>query len=281
MFVTAVISRARANAIVESAVFQRLVLGVIVINAVALGMETSTAMNARYGRLLDLVEVLVVVSFSCEILLRLYARGRAFFQDSWNWFDLIVIGTAIVPATNAFSVLRVLRILGLVRLVSVIGSLRRVVSAMLAAVPGIGSIIVMLIVTLYSGALLGTHLFRDTAPQYFGDLEHSLFTMFEIMTVENWPAVAGPIIEQYPAAWIFFVTYIVLTAFILLNLLIGVIVSAMEVEVNRERWKEDQELERQQHEAVMTELRSLRETVTRLEERGRAPAAPSGETGQP
>ncbi|WP_020576269.1 ion transporter [Actinopolymorpha alba] len=261
------LSRARAGAVVESDLFQRTVLCVILVNAVALGLETSPSVVARYGTLLDLVEALVVTAFSCEVLLRLYARGRAFFRDPWNWFDLVVVSTAIIPATNVFSVLRMLRILGLARLVSVVSSLRRVVSAMLAAIPGIGSTIAMLVVALYSGALLGTQLFRDAAPEYFGDLEHSLFTMFEIMTVENWPSVAGPIMEKHPTAWLFFVAYIVLTAFILLNLLIGVIVSAMEIELNRDRWQADQELERIQHEAVMAELQHLRAAVTRLEER--------------
>lgn len=256
-----VISRARANALVEANFFQRAVLAIIVVNAVALGMETSPALIDRFGGLLRAVELLVVVAFALEILLRLYARGLAFFRDPWNWFDVIVVAVAFVPATNFVTVLRVLRVLRLARLVSVIPSLRRVVSALFTAVPGITSIVAMLSAALYAGAILGTQLFRDVAPEYFSSLDRSLFTMFEIMTVEDWPSVAEPIVQERPAAWVFFVAYIVLVAFILLNLLIGVIVSAMEVEVNRDRWQADQDLERLQHETVMTELRAVRDEL--------------------
>lgn len=260
------ISRAYAREVVESGRFQRLVLGVIFVNAVSLGLSTSPALSDRYGIALRVIEVAVLVAFGLEMVLRLYAGGRRFFRDPWNWFDLIIVCLALLPMTSFFSVMRVLRVLRLARIVSVIPSLRRVIAALLSAVPGIGSIIVMLMVALYSGAILGVQLFRSAAPEYFGSLDRSLFTMFEIMTLENWPGVAEPIVQERPAAWVFFVAYIVLTAFILLNLLIGVIVSAMEIEVNRHRWQEDQRLERKQHEAVMTELRELRAMVGRLQD---------------
>lgn len=275
------ISRAYAREVVESGRFQRFVLGVIFVNAVSLGLATSPALADRYGIALRVIEVAVLVAFGLEMVLRLYAGGKAFFRDPWNWFDLIVVCLALLPMTSFFSVMRVLRVLRLARIVSVIPSLRRVVAALLSAVPGIGSIIVMLMVALYSGAILGVQLFRSVAPEYFGSLDSSLFTMFEIMTLENWSGVAEPIVEERPAAWVFFVAYIVLTAFILLNLLIGVIVSAMEIEVNRNRWQEDQRLERKQHEAVMTELRELRAMVGRLQERVPAvdPDGPPGRLG--
>ncbi|MQA80891.1 MAG: ion transporter [Streptosporangiales bacterium] len=268
------ISRAYAREVVESGRFQRLVLGVIFVNAVSLGLSTSPVLSDRYGIALRVVEIAVLVAFGLEMVLRLYAGGRTFFRDPWNWFDLIIVCLALLPMTSFFSVMRVLRVLRLARIVSVIPSLRRVIAALLSAVPGIGSIIVMLMVALYSGAILGVQLFRSVAPEYFGSLDRSLFTMFEIMTLENWPAIAEPIVQERAAAWVFFVGYIVITAFILLNLLIGVIVSAMEIEVNRNRWQEDQRLEKKQHEAVMTELRELRTMVAVLQDR--VPSASAG-----
>ncbi|MQA05486.1 MAG: hypothetical protein GEV07_23135 [Streptosporangiales bacterium] len=176
-------SRRRARRIVESGPFQRAVLLAIFVNAVTIGMQTSPELNESYGGFIRAVDVVVVVAFSIEIALRLYAYGTRFFRDPWNWFDLVVVAVAIVPPTHYFSVVRVLRVLRLARLVSVVPSLRRVVAALLSAVPGIGSIIVMLMVALYSGAVLGVQLFRSVAPEDFGSLDRSLLTMFAIMTL--------------------------------------------------------------------------------------------------
>lgn len=256
--------RGRAQRLVASTPFQRGVLIVIFVNAVTLGLETSPTIVGEYRSLLQATEFVVLTLFGVEMAIRLYAGGRDFFRDPWNWFDLIVVALAVVPFTHFVSVIRVLRVLRLARLVSAIPSLRRVTAALLSAVPGIGSIILLLAVALYSGGVLGVELFRDVAPDYFGSLDRSLFTMFEVMTLENWPDIAEPVIAERPYAWVFFVGYILVTAFILLNLLIGVIVSAMEIEVNRTRWREDQLMEERQHDEVMAELRELRAMVVEL-----------------
>ncbi|AOS65175.1 ion transporter [Actinoalloteichus hymeniacidonis] len=267
-------NRDRVRAVVDSAWFTRVVVGVIVINAICLGLETSPSLMSDYGTLIHGIDVAAVVFFVVEISARLFAYRLDFFRDPWNWFDLIVVGFALVPSTESFAVLRALRIMRALRLISQVPSMRRVVGALLGAIPGLLSILALLLLVLYSSAVVGVQLFREGAPEDFGNLSSSLFTLFEVMTLEGWQDIADPVMDVYPASWIFFVGYIVVTAYIVLNLLLAVLVSTMEVQLSAERWKEDQDLEAAQHNLVMAELRAVRSELAEL--RAATPGAANG-----
>lgn len=254
--------RERIRALIETRAFQRLVIAVILTNAVTLGLETAPSLVARYGWLLHLVDRTAVAVFTVELAVKLYAYGRRFFRDPWNCFDAVIIGLALIPATGAFGVLRALRILRALRLISMIPTMRRVVSALLSAVPGMASIGALLALILYVGAVIATKLFHGIAPEYFGDLGDSLFTLFQVMTGEAWSEVARTVMTEVPMAWIFFIGYIAITTFTVLNLFIAVAVSAMEDEVSRER-----ELKEKHHALVqqlLTEVQELRDEVRDL-----------------
>ncbi|MDA2805946.1 ion transporter [Nocardiopsis suaedae] len=271
--------RGRAVETVDAGWFRNTVIVLILLNAVTLGLETYEGLLRAWGPAFRLAETTFVGLFAAELLLKMYARGRAFFRDPWNWFDLAVVGVALVPASAGFSVLRLLRILRILRLISVVPQMRQIVSALFRAVPGMGTVIGLLLIIVYTSAVLGEKLFGDTAPAYFGDLGTSLFTLFMVMTTEDWPDVAEAVMAVHPAAWVFFVCYLVATTFIILNLVIGVIVTALEQEVNAERWREDQELEQEQHDAVMVRLDALTEQVALLRAQVGESAAPQGEQG--
>ena len=272
-----VFDRERLRVFVDSSAFQRAVIAVITLNGVTLGLETAHELADRHATAFLLIDRVILAVFVVEIALRIVAHGKAFFRDPWSWFDLVIVSVALVPASESLSILRLFRFLRVLRLISVVPGMRRVVSALFAALPGLASAVVLLLLSLYTASVIGEQLFREAAPQYFGDLGRSLFTMFTVLTVENWPQVAEDVMAKEPLAWIFFATFIVITAFFVLNLLIGVIVSAMEAEVNAQRWKEDQELELEQHIAVMNEIRALNEKVDRLAAALPAPA----DTGAP
>lgn len=257
-------SRERLGVFVDAPAFQRTIIAVITLNGIALGLETSPGLADAHSTAFLVIDRVVIAIFVVEILLRIAAQGTAFFRDPWNWFDLIIVGVALVPASESLSILRLFRFLRILRLISVVPGMRRVISALFTAIPGLASILVLLLLSLYVAAVIGERLFHEAAPQHFGNLGTSLFTMFTVLTVENWPSVAGDVMAKEPLAWIFFVTFIVVTAFFILNLLIGVIVSAMETEVNSVRWEEDQELELEQHTALMNEIRTLSEKIDRL-----------------
>ncbi|MFE9245262.1 ion transporter [Nocardiopsis sp. NPDC006938] len=239
-------------------------LAVILGNAVILGWATYGDSALPY---LEAVERFVVGVFVVEMVLKLYAWRGAFWRDGWNWFDIAVVVISLVPATGPFAVLRILRVLRVLRVITAVPQMRQIIGALFRAVPGMGTVIGLLLIVVYTSAILAQQMFGEEVPEFFGDLGVTLYTMFLLMTTENWPDVSDAVLEHHPHAWIFFVVYIVLTAFIILNLVIGVIVTSMEAEFSKGRWEEDQELELVQHNAVMDRLSELSDQVRRLEGR--------------
>ncbi|WP_190813151.1 ion transporter [Saccharopolyspora pogona] len=254
----------RVRALVDAPLSQRLIIAVILINAATLGCETSPDLVASYGWLLHSVDQAALAVFTLELAARCYAYGWRFFRDPWNCFDAVIVGIALLPTTAAFGVLRALRILRALRLISVISSMRRVVNALLTAVPGMASIAALLVLILYVGAVIATKLFSAVAPDYFGDLGDSLFTLFQVMTGEAWSEVARTVMTEEPLAWIFFIGYIAITTFTVLNLFIAVAVSAMESQVGRERESSEDSAEGEAVQQLLAEIRQLRAEVREL-----------------
>jgi voltage-gated sodium channel len=253
--------RGTARTVVEHRTFQPTVIGVILVNAVTLGLETSPAIVSSAGGLLHAVDRVALAVFVVDIALRLVAYGRRFWIDAWNIFDFLIVAIALVPASGPFSVLRALRVLRVLRLISMIPSMRRVVGGLLAALPGMASIAALLSLILYVAAVLGTNLFGGVAPQWFGDLGTTLFTLFQTMTGEGWGEIAREVMAEVPLAWIFFVTYILVSSFMVLNLFIAVVVSAMEGQVAAEaRAKEAEHAADEQivNRMILEEIKELR-----------------------
>ena len=255
------ISRQRARVLVEHALFQKIIIWVIVLNAITLGLETSDRVMSAAGGLLHTADHVMLAIFVVELTIRLYAYGWRFFKDSWNVFDFLIVGISLLPATGPFSVLRALRVLRVLRLISAVPAMRRVVSGLLAAVPGMASIGALLGLIIYVAAVMGTKLFGDISPDYFGSLDTTLFTLFQTMTGEAWPDIAREVMAEMPLAWIFFVIYILVSSFAVLNLFIAVIVSGMEKTVASDLMEaEDQHAADQaaSDQLILEELRALR-----------------------
>ena len=221
--------RGRVAAWVESSPVQHFVIVVIVLNAIILGMDTSAGLRASYGAWLHWVDVACLVVFVIELALKLWAHGPRFFRSGWNVFDLLVVGIALVPASGPLSVLRALRVLRVLRLASVMPQLRFVVDALLSAIPGIGAIGGLMLILFYVGAVVATGLFGQSFPQWFGDLGGSLFTLFQVMTLDSWSSgMVRPIMQEHPWAWLFFIPFVLIATFTMLNLFIAVIVNTMQ-----------------------------------------------------
>ena len=247
---------------------ERVIMSLIVVNAVILGLETSKTMMASYGWLLEILDHIILAVFVVEIAARVIVHRVAFFRDPWSVFDFIVIGIALVPATETFSVLRSLRVLRVLRLITGVPTLRRVVAGLLAALPGMGSIVFLIGLIYYVFAIMATKLFGEDNPNLFGTLGDSLFTLFTVMTLEGWTNdVARPVMQNHPYAWVFFVVYIVITTFMVLNLFIGVVVNAMQEEASKAD-AEEREVEREmiQEEAapILAAVKGLRSEVAEL-----------------
>jgi voltage-gated sodium channel len=221
--------RQTLGAWVESSWVQNFIIGLIVINAIILGMETSPAIMAHIGPQLLALDSLILGVFVVEIGFKLIAQGPGFFRRGWNIFDFVVVGIALVPASGPLAILRALRILRVLRLLSMLPRLRFVVEALLHSLPGIGSIALLMVVVYYVAAVMATGLFGASHPEWFGSISHSMYTLFQIMTLESWSmGIVRPVMEDYPYAWLFFIPFILIATFTVLNLFIAIIVDAMQ-----------------------------------------------------
>jgi len=205
------------------------IIGVIVFNAIILGMETSDTLMASWGPMILALDRACLAIFVIEIALKLVAHGTRFFRSGWNLFDFVIVGIALVPAAQGLSVLRALRILRVLRILSVVPSLRRVVEGLMTALPGMGSVFLLMSIIFYIGAVMATKLFSDSFPDWFGTLGDSLYTLFQIMTLESWSmGIVRPVLEVYPYAWAFVVPFIMVTTFAVVNLIVGLVVNSMQ-----------------------------------------------------
>ncbi|MFD2759336.1 ion transporter [Gulosibacter faecalis] len=220
--------RRRIGEFVLHPTVQNFVIVVIIVNAVALGLETSDAVMARVGGLLHALDLIALGIFVVELAAKMFALGRAFWRDGWNVFDFLVVAIALIPASGPLAVLRSLRVLRVLRLINRMPQLRRIADAIIKAIPGIGAIAALMAIIFYVGSVMATVLFGDTHPEMFGSIPASLLTLFQVMTLDSWAlGVVVPVMAEHPTAWMFFIPFILVSAFVMLNLFIAVIVDTM------------------------------------------------------
>jgi voltage-gated sodium channel len=213
----------------ESSRIQLLVVLVIIVNAVILGLETSAGLMAEHTGLLRIIDKACLVFFVVELVFRFWVYRGLFWRSGWNVFDFLVVGIALVPGVGPWAILRSLRVLRVLRLLTVIPQLRRVVAAFLHAIPGLLGVVAVMVIFFYTAGVLATGLFGSTHAEWFGNLGNSLYTLFQVMTLESWSmGIVRPVMEVHPWAWAFFIPFIVIATFTILNLFIGIIVSTMQ-----------------------------------------------------
>ena len=259
--------RARMSDWLEHSIFVRFITALILINAVTLGLETDPHMIRKYGGWLHAVDKVILIIFSLELALKLYAYRLRFFTSGWNIFDFLIVSIAWFPTSGVLSVLRALRILRVLRLLSVVPQMRRVISALGHSIPGMASVMGVLLIIFYVAAVLATKLFGghpDTNMQaWFGTVGASAYTLFQIMTLESWSmGIVRPTMAYYPHAWAFFIPFIIVTSFAVLNLFIGIIVDAMQMVQKNTRQIDRQEIKSFTHE----ELQNLHQRFDELKQ---------------
>ncbi|MFN3494608.1 MAG: ion transporter [Hydrogenophaga sp.] len=270
--------RDRCGQLLAMPAVQHTILALIIINAVIMGMETSDDLMGRIGPTLLALDKAILAVFVVELALRLFVHRAAFFRDPWSLFDFAVVAIALVPASGPFAVLRALRVLRVLRVLTIVPSMRRVVGALLSAIPGLSSIAMVLMLMFYVFAVIATHLFGDQFPDWFGHLGRSLYTLFQVMTLESWSmGIARPVMEVSPYAWAFFIPFILFATFTMLNLFIAIIVNAMQSFTEGEQKatvgaveQVGQSIEHQLH----AEVQSLRREIGELRQLLQTPKAP-------
>jgi voltage-gated sodium channel len=246
--------------IIEDKRTERLVIILIVINAITLGLETSKTVMDNFGSLLWYIDHVILYIFVAELAARIAVHRLNFFKDPWSLFDFAVVAIALIPATGSLSVLRALRILRVLRLITAIPSLRKVVAGLVSAMPGMGSIGLLLLLIFYVFAVMGTKLFGETNPELFGNLGTTAYTLFQAMTFDDWSnGIVKPLTEKdHPYAWFFVIMFMGVSVFVVLNLFIGVVVTALD-EVTSEGKPKPVPAD-----VVLAELKALREDVAAL-----------------
>ena len=246
---------------VESDLVQKIIIGLILLNALTLGLETNSKIMNKYGDQISFLDKFILSIFVVEIVIKLGYRKLGFFKDGWNVFDFIIIGIALAPATGSLSVLRTLRIFRAMRLLSVVPSMRKVTQALLSAIPGILSVGSIILLIFYVSAVLATNFFGSDFNSWFGNIGRSMFSLFQIMTLESWSmGIVRPVMELYPWAWVFFVPFILVTSFAVLNLFIGIIVDAMQSQ-NTKKEQSATEAKLKQEASLQREMSLLRQEI--------------------
>ncbi|SEK03315.1 voltage-gated sodium channel [Cribrihabitans marinus] len=268
-------SRDRAREFIEQNWVTNTILGVIIFNAITLGLSTSDVVMNHVGGLIKVIDRVVLTIFVLELLVKFYAYGLRFFNNAWNVFDLVVVSLGLLPDRSGLSALRGLRVIRALRLLSVIPQMRKVVQALLDALPGMGAVIIMISIVFYVFGVMATLMYGDRFDEWFGTLGRSLYSLFQIMTLESWSmGIVRPVMDVYPMAWAFFVPFIVVTAFSVLNLFIGLLVNTMqsaveaeaeaEFEQLRDLVKSETDVVDEHVRALHDELRALRRELAEL-----------------
>lgn len=254
--------------IADSSRFQNFIYVVIVLNAISLGLGTYD-WSESVDKAITVADDVFLGIFVLELAIRIAAFGRRpqdFFKDGWNLFDFIVIGAAFIPGLrdNA-TLLRLVRLLRVVRLVSVMPDLRILVRAMARSIPPIASLVVLTLLLMYVYGMVGWILFHEELPDDWGNIGQSMLSLFQVLTLENWPAYLEEGQAVHPESWIFFVSYVLIASFLVINVLIAIIINSMEEVHDAEQEAHRRDIVEGESETVADRLRDIREALDRLE----------------
>jgi len=253
----------KIKSLVESKLFQNFIITLIIINGITMGLETSKTVMNSVGTLINIFDKFVITIFTIEVTLRIYAHRLSFFKDPWSLFDFFIVAISLMPTSGGFAVLRILRVLRLFRLITVVPQMRKIVAALISVIPGMLSIVGLMTLIFYVFAIMATNLYSNSFPHWFGTLGESFYTLFQVMTLESWSmGIVRPIMEVHPLAWTFFVPFIFVATFVMINLVVAIIVDAMAIlkEEEKEMIKEVQINENE----LKDEIKSLQTQIEEL-----------------
>ena len=256
--------RQKVQTFIERNSIRNLILAVILFNSAILGLETAPGIMAEYGTIIHALDRICLLIFVLEILAKLFAYRFDFFKSGWNVFDFVVVGIALIPASQSLAALRVLRVFRVFRLMSAAPRLRRVVEGFISALPSMGSVFLLMAIIFYIGSVIATKLFGTDFPQWFGHMGRSAYSLFQIMTLESWSmGIVRPVMQVYPWAWAFFVPFILATSFAVVNLLVGLIVNSMQDAHNEEANEETDHY----RDEVLERLVKIEERLSKFEKK--------------
>ena len=257
-----------ARRLTEGPHFEIAIIAIILINALLLGLDTFPAVDRDFGDWIRITYLVILAIFIVEALLKMTAstpRVVGYFRDGWNIFDFLIIVFALIPATGELAMIaRLARLLRVLRLISAIKDLRLIVSALVRSIPSVGHVILLMTIIMYIYAIIGYHLFSEHDPENWRSLGISLLTLFNIITLEGWIEVMSTAMELHSFAWVYFVSFVIIGTFVVINLFIAIIINNLD-EAKLDRLRElEQPVSREE---LLREIRATQDALQRLERR--------------
>ena len=226
----AIVSRCRL--IIDSERFQFFIVGVIIVNAISLGMYTFGSVEQSLGPTLALIDTICLVIYVVELVIRIISYGRDpadFFKSGWNIFDLVVIGSVFVPGLSSqTAILRVLRVLRIARILRYLPDLQILARGLMTALRPLSGLLVLTIVLLFLYGMAGWSFFHDAAPEYWNNIGRSMLTLFTVLTLEGWPDIMYPLLDLSPWVALYFISFVLIATFIVFNMVIGVVLNSLD-----------------------------------------------------
>lgn len=272
----------KLKAMVESLIFQDIMLGVIILNSVILGLQTSPAIMEIAGGALDIADNICLGIFIVELILKLIVYRLGYFKDGWNWFDFIIILTSAFSGLTFLSAFRVFRIFRIfrslralrgLRLVTNLRPLQIIISAIGKAIPSISWTVVLMALIYYIFSIIGVTLFGTAFPEWFGDIPKAMYTLFQVMTLESWSmGISRPVMAEFGYAWAYFVPFVLISSFIVMNVVVGIVVNSISevTEMANKHYKaeekEEAKPEKDEAKLIGEEIAAVREHLAKLEE---------------
>jgi voltage-gated sodium channel len=256
----------RCREVVEARWFEPFMIGLILFNAVLIGLETSHDIVEQHGRLLHLANDIILWVFVVEAALKITAvapRFGLYFGSGWNLFDFTIVVLSFLPATEEFAlVARLIRVLRVLRLVSTVPQLRLIVATLVRSIPSMGHDIMLMSIIFYIYAVTGFHLFHKDDPEHWGSLGTALLTLFGVVTLEGWVQVMETVMKPHPWAWLYFVSFVLIGTFVMLNLFIAVVINNLDASKTAELEALEQPPGRDE---IMKELKRTQEALAILQ----------------
>ncbi|MEM9707057.1 MAG: ion transporter [Pseudomonadota bacterium] len=248
----------KLRAFVESAPFQAVVLALILVNAVILGAETLAPVKESYLDVLMHIDRAIIYAFTIEVALRIVAYRVDYFRSGWNLFDLAIVIVSLVAATSGLAAIRAFRVLRVLRVVTVFPRMRLVVSALFDSIPGIASGGIVLVLIVYVFAVIAANLYGPLHNELFGDVFAAMYTLFQVMTLEGWAEIADEVAQTHPNSWIFFLSFVFIATFTMLNLFVAIVVRVVDEDAEEAEAADGALLDQRE------ELRRLRAEISSL-----------------
>ena len=255
-----------AYRITKAHAFEYFIIGLIVFNGVLLGLETFPRVTDAYGHWMDLGQQLILAVFIIEAALKMFAlapRADRYFKSGWNLFDFTIIVASLIPATGGFAIVaRLARLFRVLRLISAVPELRLIVATLVRSIPSMLNIVALMSLVVYIYAIVGYQLFHEHDPVHWRNLGISLLSLFRVVTLEDWTDIMYKAMELHPMAWVYFVSFVVLGTFVVINLFIAVVINNLD-EAKQERLAQLEQL--QYRDTLLDEIRATQQSLRRLE----------------